>query len=347
MKEIEVPCGNKVERCYNYKVLSAYKSKLNGLNSFCRLVMYEIFNYCNYETGVILLPSLEVLAENDFRVDPSPGRKRESINGDKLRNAFRTIKKAKPEHFKFSTQNQRIIIDMPFLRELFQQHLGEVQQVTAVDAEESVTQEIYASTDVEVDLESQPSIEDVTEDAAASYNSSRAECINNKNNIKNKQTTTHEEFPRKKLISKDFYPAQETIEKALALGYVNPTDPAIIQSFIEKNTAWGSVYYDFNPIYLLFLAKEPEFKQQKQLAQESLSRNKDHERTQPKNNTFEAAMEQVLRANPDPLAPSDELPGSAKIYCFDVLDHAEHPMVMERAIQTVRPTIHQQTWQQR
>ena len=79
----------------------AYKNKLAGLPSFCRLVMFEVFEYCDYKTGVISIGTLDEVAHNDFYVTPSPGRKNEAINGDTIRNAFRTIKKSKPEHFKF------------------------------------------------------------------------------------------------------------------------------------------------------------------------------------------------------------------------------------------------------
>jgi hypothetical protein len=110
-----------IKYCSN-KALGAIKAHLTGLPSFCRLVIFELLSYCDYETGVISITTLDEVAHKDFYVSPSPGRKKEAITSDTLRNAFRTIKKFKPEDFLFRTQNQRIIIEMPFLRDLYQQH---------------------------------------------------------------------------------------------------------------------------------------------------------------------------------------------------------------------------------
>lgn len=94
------------------------KKILSGLNGFSRLVIYEALEYCDYEKGVIFLPTFHEFA-HDFYVERAPGRKREVINERTIRNAFRTIKKFKSDFFKFRTVNQRVEIEIPALKELY------------------------------------------------------------------------------------------------------------------------------------------------------------------------------------------------------------------------------------
>ena len=102
------------------EVLLRLKLNLTGLPSFSRLVIYELLPYFDYKTGTISIKSLEELVSNDFYVVSCNGRKKENITADTIRNAFRSIKKAKPDHFIFNTVNQRIVITMPFIRELYE-----------------------------------------------------------------------------------------------------------------------------------------------------------------------------------------------------------------------------------
>ena len=119
-------------RDFTKEALGAIKTNLAGLNSFCRLVIYELLPYCDYSSGIVSISSLDKLASDDFHVDSLRGRQKEVVNGDKIRNAFRAIKKAKPDHFLFKTINQRIVIEMPFIRELYQSFYGQMSEVAAV-----------------------------------------------------------------------------------------------------------------------------------------------------------------------------------------------------------------------
>lgn len=142
----------KVKPDFYQQAYLAFKVKLFGLSSFNRLVMYEILPYCNYETGTIILPSLEELARNDFQVEAAPGRKKEAINADTLRNTFRSIKKAKSSHFVFSVENQRVKIDMPFLRDLYQQYHHAIDDVAVEDVSDVARPKSLASTDESADF---------------------------------------------------------------------------------------------------------------------------------------------------------------------------------------------------
>jgi hypothetical protein len=113
---------------------SIYKTNLIGLPSFVRLVMLEIYEYFDYKTGTITITSLDKLARDHFQVDSERGRQKENINGDTLRNAFRTIKKFKSDYFQFTKVNQKIVIDMPFMRQLHQSFFNETQEVAAIVA---------------------------------------------------------------------------------------------------------------------------------------------------------------------------------------------------------------------
>ncbi len=132
---------------FSKQALGAIKANLAELPSFCRLAIYELLSYCDYEKGIISISTLDEVAHNDFHVAPSPGRKKEAVTGDTLRNAFRTIKKFKPEHFIFRTQNQRVIIEMPFLRDLYQQHFSKTQQVAARKSEDNTRTNLIRSSE--------------------------------------------------------------------------------------------------------------------------------------------------------------------------------------------------------
>ena len=296
------------------EALGAYKANLAGLPSFCRLTMYSLMEYCDYSSGVITIGSLDDLARQDFYVAPSPGRKKEPINGDTLRNAFRTIKKAKPNHFIFTTKNQRIVIEMPFLRELYEEfhnkseemesqsarnvaecenfnvteeniglninqidnaivgstpvslcldhHVSDIEishkspQVAGVDAADDVALTTDSSIESYACLEANFFAEDETDLAAATSCPIRdINKINNNNNI------------QKLPISESFVPNQETITRAQILGYDTVTDFQEIQAFIDHNKAIGSLWADYNPIYIRWLAKSVERKQQQKLSQ--------------------------------------------------------------------------------
>ena len=139
-------------RDFSQHAFSAYKENLAGLPSFCRLVMLEVFEYCEYQSGIISICSLEKLASDNFRVDPLRGRQKEIITSDTIRNAFRTIKKAKPDHFKFSTVNQRIVIEMPFIRELYAFFHSETPKLAAVLATDVAAVQTQSQIDEQSDL---------------------------------------------------------------------------------------------------------------------------------------------------------------------------------------------------
>ena len=285
---------------FTIEVLKVFKSHLTELPSFPRLVMYELLEYCDYASGTISINTLDELAHNDFRVAPSPGRKKEVINADTLRNALRTIKKAKSDDFIFTTKNQRIIIEMPFLRDLYQSFFSENEEVAAVNSSEQNTQTILTSTDESVDLDALFLGENIPEVAAASSRVREVIINNNK-----KQTTTTQKYtaqsPQQKTpISENFVPNQNTIAEALARGYQNATNTTEIQAFNEHNKATGSLWADYNPIYLRWLARGEERKQQPK-AQKTQTGRANHESRNHRQERKLSPRERVIKAHSDRL----------------------------------------------
>lgn len=294
----------------------AFKAMLSGLSSFNRLVMYEILPYCNYETGTVILPSLEELACNDFQVDVAPGRKKESINADTLRNTFRAIKKAKAGHFLFSVENQRIKIEIPFLRDLYQQYHHATDKVAAEDAGDVARGKTFATTEESVVLGQLVSGDLAPEDAAAVSLKPAEEgivYILNKNK-QNKHTRDDGGNYGKRLISPDFYPSDDTIQAALGEGLSKVLDTDEIQKFIWHNQEKNSQWPDFNPVFIWWLKREAEHRQHKATTtlitsspKQHASRSKSNEQRSVNSiSAFDKTMEQVRRDNPNPWNPASE-----------------------------------------
>jgi hypothetical protein len=240
---------------FSKEMLGAFKKQLAGLNSFSRLVMHELLPYCDYQTGTISIDALDVVARDNFYVAPSPGRKKEVVNGDTLRNAFRSIKKAKPDHFIFSTVNQRIVITMPFIRELYESMHNKTSKLPEVldkDVAEATTLAQYGAqaslspilaTDVATEL-AEADVEDAFNAHAIKPNKIKP---NNNNNAE------LEEFGGiKKPISDDFYPSQFAIEKALSLGFSKAAASDEIKKFILFNQAKGSLWRNYDYVYIMW-----------------------------------------------------------------------------------------------
>ena len=238
-------------RNFTKEAFSAYKQNLSGLPSFCRLVMLDAFEYCDHAAGTISINSLEKIAREHFRVDPARGRQPEDITGDSIRNAFRTIKKFKSDYFQFSTVNQQIVIDMPFLRELYQSIFNEKSEdpaILATDLAAETTLSQYGD----------PSVFDLklaADDAAASFDDAINAHAIKPNQLKpnNNNPVSDESAGIKTPISDDFYPSQFVIDKALSLGFPRVTDVEELGKFIRFNRASGSLWRNYDYVYLMWI----------------------------------------------------------------------------------------------
>ena len=304
---------------FQKQALSAFKSNLAGLPSFCRLVMYEIFEYIDFPSGTISINSLEKLSIDDFQVTSLRGRQKEVINGDTIRNALRTIKKAKPDHFKFTTVNQQIVIEIPFLRELYQAACNKTSEVAAVLAVNVDAATTLTHLDESIDLEAYRTGDVTGELAAASLN----DAINAhdhahakiKPNLQpnNNTKTLLGELPSdlKTSIADDFYPSQFIIDKALSLGMSKVLDASEIHKFILFNKASGSRWANFDYVYLTWLQHDAEREQKMKALQQQTNPQRVYQRSdcnEQRNSPVikseqKPTVEDALRANSDAIAP--------------------------------------------
>ncbi len=231
-----------------------------GLPFFPQLLLLKSVEYLNPKEGVIKLPTLHELLTHDFYVERAPGRKRENITENSLRNAFRTIKKCRGDYFKFKVVNQRIEIDMPWMRELYQNFCNQNKDAAVKPAYENTSSSLENTEQTTVLTDKK--IEQVRAEAASAKGSVKYinKYINNNNN-------NNQKLP----ITDDFNPNPETIARAEALGYSGASDFKEIQDFIDHNKATGSRFADFNPIYLRWLARRSEHKAKQQQTQENNS----------------------------------------------------------------------------
>lgn len=244
-------------RDFSKEAFGAYKQNLAGLPSFCRLVMLEVFEYYDHENGSISINSLEKLALERFYVESVTGRQTENINGNNIRNAFRSIRKAKPDHFKFTNVNQRIVIEMPFLRELYEAFHGKTQEVDTVLATDVTEQETITQTGDKGCFDSLLATDVAGDLAEASSESAiNARVIDKKNKLKETNITDKSNF--KAGIADDFTPSQSLINTALARGLSKVTDFAEIKKFVLYNQAKCTKWVDYEPIFLAWLERDAE-----------------------------------------------------------------------------------------
>jgi hypothetical protein len=236
--------------------LTAYKmfrKNIKGLPTFCRVLMLELFEYIDLSKGKIILnKTLAQLALEDFFVEPAPGRKQEIITQNTIRNAFRTIKKFKGDFFHFKSVNQRIEIDIPFMRKLPKNlalHKKDAKEVISENcASQPIENKRFQSGHEQLKSKSFD-----RDDAAATLN--QPAYITKNNNLT--KTNRHE-------ISDDFYPSEETIAIAIEHGLCKVEDTEEIKKFIAYNKQHKTQWPDFNPVFIKWLVREESYQAKKQ-----------------------------------------------------------------------------------
>jgi hypothetical protein len=293
-----------------YKKRSRIESFFIGLPDGPSSLIKSLITMADPVTGIVSDISYHDLA-NLLTIHPAPGRKNSGTPSKQtIRNYIKSIENECGQYFKVISEGQKLQFLFPELPKIFNEVFGTQEVNTEVNLSETVThteQNNLSDTqdDTEVNIELNTPINAVKNIIFNNINN------NNNNNILDKK------FGNKntpKTISQNFYPSQEIITRAIAAGHNNATDADIIQEFIDKNTAWGSTFADFNPIYLSFLAKHAERKQQESATSSTQTRSKNNERASTKVNSYDAALEEVRRNNPSACKPStDELFPTAKV----------------------------------
>lgn len=298
------------------------------------LLIKSLINLADPATGIVYDVSYHDIAKL-IEINPAPGRKESGTPSKQtIRNYIKSIERECGEYFKVVSEGQSLKFLFPQLPKIFSKIFEntEVNILTnPVNTQENIDEKVVFNDEVNIELNTEVDIHSP---------SVKKLFININNNTNN--NNLGEEIGNKNLkqpISPNFYPSQKTIDRAIASGYGFATDTNIIQEFIDKNTAWGSTFADFNPIYLSFLAKHAERKQQESVISNTQTRSKDNERASPKVNSYDAALETVLRCNQNACNPStDELFPTSKIIATE-LEHAPRFVALGGINQDIRPFV--------
>ena len=277
------------------------ESQFSGLPYAQTKIVYSLITIADPITGIVNDISYHELAKI-LTVAPSSGRKNSGVPSKQtIRNYIKSIERECGEYFRVISEGQTLKFLFPELPKIFSK-VFESREVNTqdnpVNIYENIAEKVVFDDEVNIELNTEVNTPNL---------SVKKLFININNNTNN--NNLGEEIGSKNLkqpISPNFYPTQKTIDRAIASGYSFVTDTIIIQEFIDKNTAWGSTFADFNPIYLSFLAKHAERKQQESVISNTQTRSKNNERASPKVNSYDAALETVTRFNQNACKPSTE-----------------------------------------
>ena len=157
--------------------------------------------------------------------------------------------------------------------------------------------------------------------------------------VNKKQQPTSEEnhFPEHKSpIRDDFYPDAQTIEKALSQGLSDVTNPQKISQFIQYNQSNGSVWPDYNPVFIRWLMLDLKHNQRTvvSLAQKSFRRNSDASYSNKPSNA-KPTLADVLAANRNAISPSGE-----RLFFDDQTIEAEYGVALDSDVTDIRADIY-------
>lgn len=285
------------------------ENRFKGLLHAHTTLIKSLITLANPLTGIVTDITYRDIAEL-LTVNKAPGRTESGTpQKETIRSYLRSIEKQCPEDFKIISEGQKLKFQFPNLPGIYASFLEMTGVYTGHSKEQSLSNH-HEKHEKNDELESFDNTHKYTELYTDQYTPDvnvKKLFININNNTNN--NNLGEEIGNKNLkqpIPPNFYPSQKTIDRAIASGYSFATDSNIIQEFIDKNTAWGSTFADFNPIYLSFLAKHAERKQQEPMISNTQTRSTNNERASPKVNSYDAALETVARFNQNACKPSTE-----------------------------------------
>jgi len=265
------------------------------------LLIKLLIMLANPKTGIVNDISYNELAKK-LTVKSAPGRKDSGTpTKQTIRNYIKSIERECGEYFEVISEGHNLQFLFPKLPKIFNDAFESKEVNTGLNCnnpyENTKKNHVFSDKD-NTEVNTEVNIPD---------SAVKKLFINNKTNNNNNFGEKIGNKNTPKTISQDFYPNQETIARAIAAGHHNATDANIIQEFIDKNTAWGSTFADFNPIFLGFLAKHAERKQLKEsVTPNTQTRSRGNERTSPQINSYNAALEAVKRHNQNACKPTYE-----------------------------------------
>ena len=273
------------------------ESFFNGLPHVHTTLIKSLINSANPVDGCVESRSYNNLTDL-LKVTKAPGRKNANIQKQTIRSYLKTIENLCPEHFQVTSEGQKLIIKFPTLPSIYAKCFKNTDLYTG---ENTVlcTLKTLDSADQNDILESQLNTDEYTEVYTEPYIGTESAKNNNIFNINKKQQqhTTHTGFS----IADDFFPSEKTIASALAKGFSSATCPTQIKNFIDYNKARGSVWADYNPIFLKWLEQDL-----KRNTHAYSSQGESHGRYPNKQNKSKPTLQDVINANRDAVSPDGE-----------------------------------------
>ena len=284
-------------KLYN-KARLELESRFHGLPHAHSLLIYSLISLSDPKTGVV-----DNIQYSDLvtllSVKPLSGRSTVvDLIKQTIRSYLRTIEKFCPEHFQVTSEGQKLIIKFPTLPFIYAKCFENTDLYTG-ESTDLYTSKTLESTDQNPVLESQLNTDEYTEVYTDPYIVTESAKNNNIFNINKKQQQhpTHTGFS----ISDDFFPSEKTIASALAKGFSSATCPTQIKNFIDYNKARGSVWADYNPIFLKWLEQDL-----KRNTHAYSSQGESHGRYPNKQNKSKPTLQDVINANRDAVSPDGE-----------------------------------------
>ena len=236
----------------------------NGLPHAPRILVNALITKADLSTGLVENIHYRDLAAC-LTVFASPGRKESGTpTKQAVRNYLNTILTQCGDHFQLSSEGQSLKITFPTLPGIYKAYV-ELPEVNTVSDRVLNTEETLVDIDSEAFFEDRFNREEHIEVHTEVNTPEPIEAINAgvyagaKIKTKtNKQTNlSGESFADlRQPIDRDFYPNQETIELALAKGFVKVTSDLEIKRFVMYNLASSTRWADFNPVFINWLERD-------------------------------------------------------------------------------------------
>ncbi|MBA2710140.1 MAG: Vir protein [Tatlockia sp.] len=303
---------------YN-RAREAIEHSFQGLPYTSSKLIQLLITRADPATGIV-----EDLSSRDLAilmaVDHAPGRKGAGIPKiETIRSYLRTIQKSCPNDFKLISVGQKLkvqFINMPQIYAYFcvpKEVYGVMERALITEKEDKSLISPDLSSESDLYFEEV----DITKVSAGMNGKTPVKNIYITNKLNKLTPQGDESAARKQPISPDFKPSQDSIALALSRGFTQAQDPEEIQKFISYNLENNYQWEDFNPVFLMWLERANDYlhhKQQQKQHYTQFARSRNNERSSPKDNSYEAALETVRKHNPNPISPDALFPVRGETY---------------------------------
>ena len=241
-------------------------SSFIGLPHAHQSLINSLLTRANPTTGVVENVTYGDLA-NILTVEAAPGRKDSGTpQKQTIRSYLRTIESQCGADFKMISDGQTLKIQFPTLPAIYASHFDYKELYT-----DQNTVSYTATTLINIDENAihhrevnrkeytEPYTDEYTPESVGGIFTPAYACAKIKPNFKTqKQTNTRcDSFSQlKQPICRDFRPTQETIDLALSKGFVKVTSDIEIKRFVMYNLASGTLWADYNPVFLTWLERD-------------------------------------------------------------------------------------------